>query len=420
MNIFDSSNSIFRESGKYVFSKSFVPERILHRDNEINAVASGIGYILTGGSASDQIIYGKRGTGKTLIARYVTEQLIEKSNESGDKNNIKVFHVSLKNCRTEFAVAQAIQKKIGARSINGFGFSQGIHEIFRHIDNDVPEKYIIFILDEINEVKNPDILLHSLLRYNEIYGEMKKEIIYIFITNDSKFPYDLSPGTKSSFSSVKRRIFPPYNAVELRDILIERIQKGLNPGVCPESVISLCAAYAAQELGDAREAIKLLETAAEIAVERKTENIIDEYVTTARDQIRFESILAVIETLPVQLKAIAISCIRDNRACEKQNHKPHPSITGSVYEEYRKICKSIGLEFLSMRRFTDLIIELETIGFLQTQPSHNTTRNKGGNTKTITTTVPQQAESILLNDDHFIQLRPVPEQTTLCSTKFKN
>ncbi len=418
MNIFDSCNHIFQPNGKYVFSKSFVPERILHRDNEINAIASGIGYILDGGSASDQIIYGKRGTGKTLIARYVTEQLIEKSNESGDKNQIKVFHVSLKNCRTEFAVAQAIQKKIGARSINGFGFSQGIHEIFRHIDNDIPEKYIIFILDEINEVKNPDILIHSLLRYNEIYGEMKKELIYIFITNDSKFPYDLSPGTKSSFSSVKRRIFPPYNAVQLKDILMERVQKGLNPGVCSESVISICAAYAAQELGDAREAIKLLETAAEIAVERKTEKILEDYVSTARDQIRFESILGVIETLPIQLKAVAMACIADNKVCERDKHKSSP-ITGTVYNEYKKICTSIGLDILTMRRFGDLIGELETIGFLDTKTAHNTTRNKGGNTKTITPTVTQQAESILLNDDHFSQLRPVPEQTTLCSTKFK-
>lgn len=421
MNVFDSPNCIFKN--KAVFSKSFVPERILHRDSEINLIASGISYILGGGSASDQIIYGKRGTGKTLIARYVTEQLIEKINQSEDKKEqVRVFHVSLKNCRTEFAVAQRMQQKIGAHSISGIGFSQGIHEIFKFIDQQLPEKYIIFILDEINEVKEPDILLHSLLRYNEIYGEMNKEINYIFITNDSKFPYNLSPGTQSSFSSVKRRVFPPYDANQLRDILLERMQKGLNPGVCSEEIISLCAAYSAQELGDAREAIKLLETTAEIAVEKKTDKILNEYVITARDQIRFESILSVIVTLPIQLKATALACLRDSRAFEnktKAHMQKHASMTGTVYEEYVKICKTINLESLTRRRITELIDELETIGFLQAPLSHNTPKNKGGLTKIITTTVPRQAESILLSDDRFISLRPDPEQTTLDGLRLK-
>jgi len=425
MNIFDNGNDIFQSRGKFVFSKSFIPERILHREGEIQQIATGISHILKGDSASDQIIYGLRGTGKTLVTRYVAEQLIEKSNQSTEtKNQIKVIHISLKNCRTEFSVAQAIQQKIGSRSITGIGFSQGIYEIFRFIEQKIPEKYIILILDEINEVKEPDILLHSLLRYNEIYGEISKEIIYIFITNDSKFPYNLSPGTKSSFAAVKRRTFPPYNAMQIKDILLERMQKGLKLGVCSEEILALCAAYPAQEIGDAREAIKLLETSADITVEKQGKRILAEYVTMARDQVRFESILSVILTLPIQLKAVAIACLRDYKVRERQTQKQaqrqhYTSVTGTVYAEYLKICKTTGIESLTIRRFGDLIDELESIGFIEAPVAFMSGSNKCGKTKVITPTAPAKAESILLSDDRFEQLRPVLEQTTLDGSKIK-
>lgn len=408
MNIFDIANDIFQN--KSVFSKSFIPERIIHRDCEIQQVASGICYILDGGAAPDQIIYGKRGTGKTLIARYVCEQLLEKCDQ------VKVFHISLKNCRTEFSVAQSINKKLGGRNISGIGFSQGFDQILRFIDQQISEKYIILILDEINEVKEPDILLHSLLRYNEIYGEINKEIIYIFITNDSNFPYDLTPGTKSSFAAVTKRVFPPYDAVQLKDILRERMQKGLKPGVCSEEILALCAAYSAQELGDAREAIKMLEKAAEIAVEKKAKKILTEYVSMARDQIRFESILSVLLTLPVQLKITALACLRDYKEGQKQ--KQRQSVTGTVFAEYTKICHIIGMESLSIRRFSDFIDELETIGFIEAPVAFNVGKNKCGKTKIITPTVPANAETILLSDDRFIQLRPILEQTTLDGSRY--
>jgi cell division control protein 6 len=420
MNIFDVSNDIFQSKGKSVFSKSFVPERILHRDSEIQQIASGISYLLNGGDAPNQIIYGMRGTGKTLIARHVTEQLIEKSNQKAEtKNQVRVIHISLKNCRTEFSVAQAIQQKIGSKSIAGLGFHQGLHEIFKFVEQQMPEKYIIFILDEINEVKEPDVLLHSLLRYNEVYGEINKQIVYIFITNDSTFPYNLSPGTKSSFAAVTQRIFAPYNADQLKDILLERMQKGLKPAACSDEIIGLCAAYSAQELGDAREAIFMLEKAAEITVEKKGKKILFEYVTMARHQIKSESILSVLPTLPIQLKATALACLRDHKEGEKQKQRQHASVTGTAYKEYSRISKIIGIESLSIRRFGDFIDELETIGFIDAPVAFTSGKNTCGKTKIITPTIPTKSESILLSDDRFIQLRPILEQTTLDGSKLK-
>ena len=76
----------------------------------------------------------------------------------------------------------------------------------------------------------------------------------------------LDPRVKSSLNE-EEKIFSPKDAVQLKDILLERAKIAFNENVLPESVIAKCAAYAAREHGDARRALDLLRVAGEL-VER--------------------------------------------------------------------------------------------------------------------------------------------------------
>ena len=60
-------------------------------------------------------------------------------------------------------------------------------------------------------------------------------------------------------------VFPPYNAQELSEIMLQRAQKAFKQNVVNDSAITLSAAIAAQESGDARTALMLLLRAGEIA-----------------------------------------------------------------------------------------------------------------------------------------------------------
>ncbi len=86
----------------------------------------------------------------------------------------------------------------------------------------------------------------------------------IGVSNDLKFTEFLDPRVKSSLGE-EELIFPPYDAEQISDILKQRAKMAYNDGVLGEMVIPLCAAFAAQEHGDARRALDLLRVSGEIA-----------------------------------------------------------------------------------------------------------------------------------------------------------
>lgn len=406
MEIFEDigNNTIFKN--KSVFSRDYVPKAILHRDDQIKQIANGLRYILQGQRPTDQIIHGKKGTGKTLVARHVADELVKVT------SNVKVVYVSLKHARTDFMVLEKIIDKMigkgprGKSLIKGNSFGHGSDIIFDYIAT-ISEKYIILILDEINKIENPDVLFHTLLRPNEGYGNMNgKEVSYIFISNDPKFPSGLSEGTSSSYTCVTKRVFPTYNADDLRNILDERVLEGLMPGVCSEGIIALCAAYGAQEDGDARRTIQLLEKAAEIAVEENAVVISNAHVELAREQIEFDGLAEVMKTLPPHLKIIALSCIWDIKYKKNQAN----STTGSIYAVYKDAVRTVGIEALTQRRVTDLLSELASMGFIA---AVITSSGRYGRTKEISLLTSFEMEKVLLNDYRLKSLedyRPQPHK----------
>lgn len=397
LELFVNKDCIFQD--RQVFDKSYIP-KIVHRDDQMLQIANCLQYILKDSIAADIAVFGKRGTGKTLTIRYVVDELTKRTSK------VKTFYISLKKKRTAFKATEQIVNTLTGRPLRGKGDDEGYRMIFDYIKT-LDEKYIIFILDEINEVEDIDGLLYSLLRTHEVYGGLNgKEISYIFITNDMNFPKNLSEGTKSSFCGVTKRIFPPYNADQLKDILRERVEKGLKPGVCSEEILSFCAAIGAQELGDARETIKIMEKAAEIANEHSHLKLTEQHIKDARKQIEFESVAGVIRTLPKQLKCLALACIKDIKYGLKT--PKHTSTTASVYLAYKSICGSVGCEVLTQRRITDLLMELETLGIIDAQVIFSSR----GKPKHISTSAPiDTIEQALTEDPTFEQFKPAIFQT---------
>lgn len=392
-----------KESEKYqiiknndVFNKKYVPTQILHRDIQIKQVANGLRSIMRGQHPTSMALFGKRGTGKTLIALYVIYLLRKANAEVGS------FYISLKDAKTDHQAIKIMvdtfvgKSSRGASLVSGNTFRQGFDILFDYIKS-TNYKYIIFVIDEMNELNKPDVFLHHLLRLHEIYKDneafkelLNKEISYIFISNKD-FTKDLSEGTKSSFSEVTKMIFPPYNADALVDILNTRVNEGLYPGVCEDTVVPLCAAYGASEQGDARHTIELLAKAAQLAEDNNDSKITDKHVERAREILNFDIIKETLLTLPTQLKVVALACIWD---IQYGRDKKYISTTGSVYKEYLKIAREISINVMTQRRVADMIVELSELGFVRAI----VTQGKG-RTREISLEVPTEMQYYLLNDN---------------------
>ncbi|MGB8311413.1 MAG: hypothetical protein WCE81_06080 [Halobacteriota archaeon] len=85
------------------------------------------------------------------------------------------------------------------------------------------------------------------------YGFMGAKNVYLFIKLTSLKNVDVT--------------FPAYNALQLQDILKYRSEHAFYPHTLGHKVIDICAGLAAQRNGDARYALDLLSTAANLCEE---------------------------------------------------------------------------------------------------------------------------------------------------------
>jgi len=232
-------------------------------------------------------------------------------------------------------------------------------EIYKIFFNTIDERkqVVIIILDEIDQLvkKAGDEILYNLTRINE---DLKKtQISIVGISNDLVFVDNLDPRIKSSLSE-EEIVFPPYNALQIKQILKQRAKKAFKKNTLCEGVIEKCAAYAAREHGDARRALELLRVAGEIAERNNEKKIRLEHVDEAQDKIEHDRIIDVIRTQPKQYQLILYSILN------LFQKRKDIIFTGEVYDLYRKLCEKTSFRPLTQRRMSDVISELDMLGII--------------------------------------------------------
>ncbi|MHA2157404.1 MAG: AAA family ATPase [Candidatus Thorarchaeota archaeon] len=88
---FLQGQAIFRD--RTALRPTYVPESLPYRDDQMNRIGSILGPALRGAPPSNILCYGKTGTGKTVVARYVLEMLVSKAKESGVNPPLKALIV---------------------------------------------------------------------------------------------------------------------------------------------------------------------------------------------------------------------------------------------------------------------------------------------------------------------------------------
>ncbi len=351
MNIFEnllSSVNIFKN--RDVLRHSYTPEKLPHREEQINQLALLLSPLLKGGAPSNIFIYGKTGTGKTATVNFVGRQLEEASKKS--KQNVAVHYINCEIVDTAYRVLASIARRFGSNvPMTGWPTDQVYDEVKKVLE--LRRARVLVILDEIDKlVKKAEEALYGLTRIN---SELKNSgISLIGISNNLKFKNFLDARVLSSLSE-EEIVFPPYNAEQLEDILLQRSKLAFEDGVLEEGVIQLCAAIAAQEHGDARKALDLLRVSAEIAEREKDTKVRVEHVRKALRKIETDYMIETVRTLPVHSKILLYSMSLLSEMAEKFT-------TGEVYCVYKKLCSKVGVDSLTQRRISDLISELDMLG----------------------------------------------------------
>jgi cell division control protein 6 len=372
-----SGNNIFRN--REVLRHSYRPQILNNRSPQIYQVASILSPSLKNETPSDSLIYGKTGTGKTAVARYVGTELENASTHMG--TSCRVVHLNCEVIDTQYRLLAQISKSMTGddelssdkvRSIipmTGWPTDQVYQELKNQLE--ATGGVLVIVLDEIDKLvkKSGDETLYNLTRINT---DLKKsKVSMIGISNDLSFKDFLDPRVLSSLSE-EELVFPPYNAPQLCDILQQRADIAFVEGALDECVIPLCAALAAQEHGDARRALDLLRVSGEIADRDESEHVQEKHVKIAQAKIETDSMVECVATLPTQSKVVLYSML----LLDQMGQKIFTS--GEVSKIYREIAPAMDLDILTHRRITDLISELNMLGVINTRV---VSRGRYGRTK---------------------------------------
>jgi cell division control protein 6 len=364
----------------------YVPENLPHRDEQIRKLGWILAPVLKGSRCSNMFIYGKPGTGKTAVTRFVLQHLSAKSSEIDAP-----LGVSYINCRvagSEYRVLSMLSQSVKV-PVPFTGISTA--EVFERFKQGLKAMggILITVLDEVDMLvkASGDKLLYELTRVNETSPTGK--IVLIGISNDLNFKDLLDPRVLSSLSE-EEIVFHPYTADDLYDILLERAKIALVPDGVTEGALRLCAALAAAEHGDARRALDLLRVAGELAEREGGKAITEEYIRKAQWKIEHDRVTEVLRTLPLHQRLVLYSVYYT------QQSNPKQSLTGDIYETYERICKKAGLEPLTQRRVSGLLNELDAMGIV-----HSKLVNLGrhGRSKRVRLSIPTEQVQNLLREE---------------------
>lgn len=357
--IFNSFVNYNLFKNKSVLQSNYTPDTIPHRTDQIELVASILAPSLRGERVSNLFLYGKTGTGKTLSVLHVGNKILNKLKEMG-QDHLKFLYINCKLKKvadTEYRiVAELIKELKGTVPPTGLPTDQVYTRFIDLIDS--KKQMVLIVLDEIDQAvkKASDNFIYTLTRLN---SDLKNaQISIVGISNSLTFMDDLDPRVRSSLGE-EELIFPPYNALQLQDILKERAGMAFKDGVLEEGVIAKCAAYAAREHGDARRALDLLRVAGELAERENGKNIKLEHIDSANQKIEKDKMLDIIENEPKQFQLVLYSIMNILRMPDEEG-----IFTGDVYNKYQEICQQTKNEVLTQRRVSDIIAEFDMLGII--------------------------------------------------------
>jgi len=347
-------DSVFKN--KDALTTSYKPDNILHREEQINDLASILAPSLKGNDPSNVFLYGSVGTGKTLVVKHVTDELRTVASEQEIDLNILYINCKMKKVAdTEYRLLAKLARQLG-KEVPSTGLPTD--EIYNRFFEALKEQggVVVIALDEIDALvkKVGDEFLYNLTRINDDLEDTKVSILGI--SNDLNFTDYMDSRVKSSLSE-EEIIFAPYNAIELREILRDRTNKSFVDGALQDGVISKCSALAAQEHGDARRALDLLRVAGELAERSEVEKIEKEHVNKAQSKIERDRVVETVRSQPKHSKLVLYTIL-------DMTEEEDEIATGDVYSEYKGLCQEVDVSELTQRRVSGLISELDMLGVI--------------------------------------------------------
>ena len=389
LNAAESGKSIIKN--RNILHFTYIPDIILHRKSEQEQVTQSLLPILKQSRPSNLLVYGKPGTGKTLVVKKVLSKIQERVEKS--KFPIKLVYSNSKEETTLYGLLVSLGRQLDLNEKELPTTGLAISEVFKRLLAKIDEGKLnaIFVIDEIDYLaqlvaKTGKDILYQLTRANERLTQ--GSLTLVGISNDLTFKEKLDPRVISSLGE-EEVVFTNYDVEQIKKILEERIIESFIENSVEEPALNLIAALAGGEHGDARRAIDLLRVAGELAERQQSDKVTAEHVREATQKMEENKEEKSLKSFPLHEKLVLISIMKANG-----------SSTGEIYSSYKNLCKTVGKDELTQRRITQMLSEIELSGLISGRLIH---QGIHGRTKKYKLTISSEMIKKTFKDDLSLQ-----------------
>ncbi|MEM0491657.1 MAG: Origin recognition complex subunit 2 Orc2 [Acidilobaceae archaeon] len=372
---------VFRD--RIVFDESYKPRKLLVRDMEASLLISRYKARLEeiSGFTDVSLIYGsigRVGIGKTTVAWYVGKNLEDITRRIGV--NFKSIYINTFGAPTLHQILSIIADQLNLNiSVRGSSAIEVLKAIVDHLY--IRDTFTLITLDEFQSLllspKISDDDLYTLLRvYEEIPSKDGiSRVSFLLVASDHRVMSYMRERIPQIESQIGFRIhLKAYTSSELKTILLQRAEEGLEPGVWDDYYLDMIADYFGEDKGgdgSARKAILALRMAAEIAEAKGAMRIEESHVRRALSEYAL-AYIPLDELRSLSTHEILILLALTNEIIEKGEW----TTTGDLKIKYEELSQHYGEAPRGHTQFHTYIKNLSTLGLIDLKPSSKGMRGR--------------------------------------------